>query len=228
MNKKNFKSRLYRQFSKVGKALANPCRLELLDLLAQGEKTVEALAKEIAQSIANTSHHLQVLREACLVEGRKEGLYVYYRLTDTKVYQLNLLIHSLAEQQIADVDRLIKIYFNFPDRLEPIKRQDLLEKIRSGTVLVLDVRPDNEYRFGHIPGAVSIPLDRLEKTLQELPNSREVIAYCRGRYCVMSHQAVELMRTKGISARRLEDGFPEWRAAGLPIEVAIEEQDYDL
>jgi rhodanese-related sulfurtransferase len=223
MSGRELKDRLYEQFSRIGKAVSSPRRLELLEILAQGERTVDALAKETALSVANTSHHLQALREARLVEARKEGLHVYYRLAEPDVYELARLIRTLAERRLAEVDRIVRTYLTTRDGLEPVGREDLLERARAGTVLVIDVRPPDEYRAGHIPGAVSVPVDELERRLLEFPPGKEIIAYCRGPYCVLAFRAVEILRARGLQARRLVDGLPEWRAAGLPIDVSTKE-----
>jgi rhodanese-related sulfurtransferase/DNA-binding transcriptional ArsR family regulator len=217
------KNRLFAQFSRIGKATASPRRLELLEILAQGERSVEALAREAALSVANASHHLQVLREARLVEARKKGLYVYYRLAEPEVYELARVIRGLAERRLAEVERIVRTYLTARDRLEPVRREDLLERARAGIVLVLDVRPPEEYRAGHIAGAVSVPVNDLERRIGELPEGKEVVAYCRGPYCVLAFRAVEILRARGFQARRLMDGFPEWRAAGLPIDTATKE-----
>jgi rhodanese-related sulfurtransferase len=221
MLKKNrtFKDRIYGQFSRIGKALASPKRLELLDLLSQAERTVESLARESSLSIANCSRHLQVLREARLVEARKEGLYVFYRLADETVGALWLGLRGLGEQRLTEVERIVKDYLHFPEDLEPISREELLERAREGRVVVLDVRPVEEYRAGHIPGAVSVPIDELKRRLGELPRDQEIIAYCRGPYCLFSIRALELLQRRGYKARRFQEGIPEWKAAGLPIAV---------
>jgi rhodanese-related sulfurtransferase/predicted transcriptional regulator len=216
---RRLKDRLYEQFARIGKAVASPRRLELLEILAQGERTVEALASETALSVANASHHLQALREARLVEARKEGLYVYYRLADPDVFELSRMIRVLAERRLAEVDRIVRTYLADRDQLEPIGRQELLERAQAGTALVLDVRPFDEYRAGHVPGALSVPVDQLERRLRELPPDKEIVAYCRGPYCVLAFRAVEILRARGRAARRLVEGFPEWRAAGLPVET---------
>ncbi len=216
---RRLKDRLYEQFARIGKAVASPRRLELLEILAQGERTVEALASETALSVANASHHLQALREARLVEARKDGLYVYYRLADPDVFELSRMIRVLAERRLAEVDRIVRTYLADRDQLEPIGRQELLERAQAGTVLVLDVRPFDEYRAGHVPGALSVPVDQLERRLRELPPDKEIVAYCRGPYCVLAFRAVEILRARGRAARRLVEGFPEWRAAGLPVET---------
>ena len=217
-----FKDQLYEQFARIGKALASPKRLELLDLLAQGDRAVESLAAEASLSVANCSRHLQVLREARLVETRKEGLYVFYRLADEAVGGFWLALRSLAERRLADIERIVRDYFEAPEELEPVGHDELLERVRHGAVTVLDVRPVEEYRAGHIPGAVSVPLEELERRLSDLPRDQEIIAYCRGPYCIFAVHAVELLRERGFTARRFEEGIPEWRLAGLP--VAVEEE----
>jgi len=223
MSRPRLKDRLYRQFARIGKAVASSRRLELLEILAQGERTVEKLARETDLSVANASHHLPVLREARLVEARKSGLYVFYRLADPTVYDLSQLIRQLAERHLAEVSRIVETYLTARDELEPVGREDLLERARTGAVLVLDVRPSEEYRAGHIPGAVSVPVEDLEDRISELPSGKELVAYCRGPYCVLAFRAVEILRARGLQARRLADGFPEWRAAGLPISVSTRE-----
>ena len=217
-----FKDQLYEQFARIGKALASPKRLELLDLLAQGERTVESLTREASLGLANCSQHLQVLREARLVEARKEGLYVFYCLADEAVGGLWLALRSLAEGRLADIQRVVRDYFEVPEALEPVGRRELLEWVREGHVTLLDVRPAEEYRAGHIPGAVSVPMEELERRLAELPTDQEIIAYCRGPYCVFAVHAVELLRERGFTARRFEEGVPEWRVAGLPVTVGQE------
>jgi rhodanese-related sulfurtransferase/DNA-binding transcriptional ArsR family regulator len=214
------KQRLYEELSRIGKALGSPKRLELLEILAQGERTVDALARATRLSLANTSHHLRTLREARLVEARKEGLFVHYRLVGPEVFDLFDDVRRLAEDHIAEVDRLLRTYFGPRDQLEPVDRVELLRRAKDGTVLVLDVRPPEEYRAGHIPGAVSMPVDELERRLAELPRGKEIVAYCRGPYCLMAYDAVAALRAGGRRARRLVEGFPEWRAAGLPVEVS--------
>jgi DNA-binding transcriptional ArsR family regulator len=213
-----FKAQLYEQFARMGKALASPQRLELLDLLAQGERTVEDLAEEAGLSIANASQHLRVLRQARLADARKEGLYVYYRLADPAVFELWRALRTLGERQLAEIDRLVAIYMRAPERLEPLSRDELRARLAADMVIVIDVRPATEYRQGHIAGALSIPITDLETRLAELPPTQEVIAYCRGPYCLFSDEAVSLLTAHGYRARRLAEGYPEWRAAGLPIE----------
>jgi rhodanese-related sulfurtransferase len=222
MRNENLKHRLYSELTRIAKALSSPTRLELIELLAQGERTVEALARAAAIPLANASHHLQVLRESRLVEARKEGLYVHYRLAGPDVFDLASMLRSVGEQRLAEVDRIVKTYLAARDELEPIGRQELLKRAEEGTAIVLDVRPTEEYRAGHIPGALSVPLERLEARLADLPRDKEIVAYCRGPYCVMSLEAVKLLRAHGRKARRLEEGFPEWRANGLPVAIVRE------
>jgi len=214
-----FKDKLFEQFARVGKALANPHRLEILDILAQGERTVEDLAREAGMSVANTSRHLQELRAARLVEVRREGLYGYYRLADERVFAAWRAIRDLGEARLAEIDRLVGSYLTYRDSLEAVCAEELLAKMREEGVEVLDVRPEDEYRAGHIPGARSVPVERMEAYLEEIPRDREVVAYCRGPYCVFSDEAVALLRSRGYRARRLREGLPDWRAAGLPVEI---------
>ena len=214
-----FKDKLFEQFARVGKALANPHRLEILDLLAQGERTVEDLAREAGMSVANTSRHLQELRAARLVEVRREGLYGYYRLADERVFAAWRAIRDLGEARLAEIDRLVGSYLTDRDSLEAVCAEELLAKMREEGVEVLDVRPEDEYRAGHIPGARSVPVERMEAYLEDIPRDREVVAYCRGPYCVFSDEAVALLRSRGYRARRLREGLPDWRAAGLPVEI---------
>jgi rhodanese-related sulfurtransferase/DNA-binding MarR family transcriptional regulator len=209
--------RLYVELSRIAKALSSPSRLQLVQILAQSERTVEALGRELGLSTANVSHHLQTLREARLVEARKDGLYVYYRLAGPDVFALMNQLRQVGERRLAEMDRLVKGYYRSRDTMEAVPRDELLRRAREGTAIVLDVRPEVEYRAGHIPGAMSVPLEQLASRLGELPRDREVVAYCRGPYCFMAFEAVRLLRARGRSARRLEDGFPEWEAAGLPV-----------
>jgi len=214
----NFKQDLFSQFARVGKALSNGNRLELLEFLAQGERSVDELTKVSGLTLGNVSQHLQNLRHAGLVTSRKEGLKVIYRLTGNEVIELLNALRAVAERRVADVERLINSYLTVKDDLEPVPREELLQRVRDGLVTVIDVRPPEEYAAGHVPGAVNIPLDKLESHLKELENAREVVAYCRGPYCVLAFDAVQRLRKKGLNARRLEDGFPEWKLAGLPVE----------
>jgi rhodanese-related sulfurtransferase/DNA-binding transcriptional ArsR family regulator len=213
-----YKDLLYKQFAIVGKAVSSHKRLEMLDLLSQGERTVDQLAKETDSSISSVSQHLQILKTARLVENRKEGLYVFYRLADEAVGEFWRSLRSLAVDRLAEVREAIRVNLDDKDELEQVSHQDLLERARRRDVVVLDVRPKVEFDAGHIPEALSIPLDELESRLGEIPNDREVVAYCRGPYCVMALAAVDTLRKRGYRARRMEDGFPEWRAEGLPTE----------
>ena len=209
--------RLYTELSRIAKALSSPSRLQLVQILAQSERTVEALGRELGLSTANVSHHLQALREARLVEARKEGLYVHYRLAGPDVFDLVNQLRQVGERRLAEMDRLVKGYFRSRDAMEAVPRDELLRRAREGTAIVLDVRPEDEYLAGHIPGAVSVPLDELATRLAELPRGKEVVAYCRGPYCFMAFEAVRILRARGRDARRLEDGYPEWKSAGLPV-----------
>jgi len=211
------KGLLYEQLARIGRALASPVRLEMVELLAQGERPVEGVARALGLPVANASHHLRALRAAHLVEARREGAMVRYRLSDPRVHVLLREIRGLAEDHLAEVERIVRAYYRARDALEPVRREELLERVRAGEVLVVDVRPPEEYRAGHIPGALSLPLEALERRLASLPRDREIVAYCRGPYCVMALEAVARLRERGLRARRLEDGFPEWRAAGLPV-----------
>jgi len=224
MPSKNPKHRLYTELTRVAKALSSPGRLELIELLAQGERTVEVLARGAGLSIANTSHHLQVLREARLVEAWKQGLYVHYRLAGPDVFNLFRTLRSVAERRLSEVDQILETYLRSRDALEPIGRRELLKRADEGTVVVLDVRPTEEYRAGHIPGAISMPFETLAARLSSLPRNKEIVAYCRGPYCVLSFDAVKALRVHGRKARRLEEGFPEWRAAGHPVATGLGER----
>jgi rhodanese-related sulfurtransferase/DNA-binding transcriptional ArsR family regulator len=215
---REFKDQLYGELGRIARAMDSPRRLELIDLLAQGERSVEELAAEAALSIANTSRHLQILRGARMVESRKQGLRVYYRLAEAEVFEVAGAVRALARKRLAEVDKLVNAYLDSRDQLEPIPREELLRRARDGRTVVVDVRPAQEYRAGHIAGAVSIPVGELEKRLKELPARKEIVAYCRGPFCVMAFEAVARLRNRGRHARRLVDGFPEWRAAGLPVE----------
>ncbi|HKH90180.1 MAG TPA: metalloregulator ArsR/SmtB family transcription factor [Gemmatimonadaceae bacterium] len=212
-----FKDPLYAQFARIGHAAASPKRIELLDLLAQGEKTVETLAEQAATPLKNTSAHLRVLREARLVETRREGTYVLYRLADDDVLRFLRSLQTLARQRLAEVEQVTQKYLTSRDALEPVTLDELRRLVRDGDVTVLDVRPREEYDAGHIPGALSVPVAELERRLGELPKRKEVIAYCRGPWCVYSVEAVEVLREHGFRARRADDGLPDWRAAGRSV-----------
>ena len=219
MTHRTFKDRLYGEFALLGKALGNPHRLELLDLLAQGERSVEELATEASLHLANASAHLQVLRRARLVEAQKQGGRTLYRLASPDVFALWRALRDLGSARLAEVDRLVRDYFTDRDMLAAVDSAELRGLLETG-VVVIDVRPELEYRQGHIAGARSIPLAELERRLVELPTDREIVAYCRGPYCVFADEAVRLLGQHGFRARRLTDGLPEWRAAGHPTEAA--------
>ena len=216
---REFKDRLFEQFARIGKALASPKRLEILDLLAQGERAVEEIARETAMPLANASQHLQVLKGARMVESRREGLYAYYRLADEAVFRTWQAVRALGETRLAEIDRVVETFLEDRDALEAVGAAALMERLGDGNVVVLDVRPEEEYRAGHIPGALSVPVDALEAALQALPKDKEIVAYCRGPYCVFSDEAVTLLRSRGYQARRLAEGLPDWRAKGLPVET---------
>jgi len=218
MSSTNFKHDLFAQFARVGKALGNGNRLELLEFLAQGERSVEQLSTVAGLTVANTSQHLQQLRHAGMVTSRKEGLKVYYSISGDDVINLLDALRAVAERHVTDVQHLVNTYLTVKDNLEPIPRAELLKRARDGLITVMDVRPPEEYAAGHIPGAVNIPLKDLEKRMKKLDKNQEIVAYCRGPHCVLAFDAVARLRKKGINARRLEDGYPEWRVAGLPVE----------
>ena len=214
-----FKDAIYEQFARIGKAVSSPKRLELLDLLCQGERTVEVLAKEAGMTVANASQHLQVLRTARLVETEKEGLYVMYRLADQTVCEFFHAMQVLAENRLAEVEQIKRRFLEGREGMQPVDREALLKLVREEAVTVLDVRPVEEYNAGHIHGALSIPFKELALHLSELPHDQEIVAYCRGPYCVLSIEAVELLRKKGFRAVRLEEGIQDLRAMGFPIAV---------
>jgi rhodanese-related sulfurtransferase len=214
-----FKDGLYAEFAVLGKALANPHRLELLDLLAQGERSVEELAREAALSLANASAHLQVLRRARLVEAEKRGLNVVYRLAAPEVFELWRTLRDIASVRLAEIDRLVENYFVEREEFDAVDKEELLRLMAEDAVIVIDVRPEIEYEQGHISSARSVPVENLKRRLAELPRDVEIVAYCRGPYCVYSDQAVRLLHQHGFRARRLREGFPEWWAAGYPVEV---------
>jgi len=219
MGSRAFKDSLYAEFAVLGKALANPHRLELLDLLAQGGRNVEELAGEAALSFANASAHLQVLRRARLVEAVKRGLNVIYRLAAPEAYQLWQTLRDVGSVRLAEVDKLVENYLTDRDTLDAVDKEELLRLLTEEAVTIIDVRPEVEYEQGHIPTARSVPVETLKQRLAKLPRDLEIVAYCRGPYCVFSDEAVRLLQEKGFRARRLSEGFPEWRAAGYPVEA---------
>jgi len=205
-------------FAEVAKALGHGRRLEVLELLAQGERSVEALAETAGLSIANASQHLRLMRQAGLLASRRDGKHIYYRLSEPSVLEMLAALRKVAENNLSEVRDLVRGYFHERDALEPVSRKELARRIKDGLVTVLDVRPENEFAAGHLPRAVNIPLRELTRRMRELPKRQEVVAYCRGPYCVLAFEAVAMLRKRGFQVRRLEDGYPEWRAAGLPVE----------
>lgn len=220
MSNRSPKRALYESFALVAKALAHGHRLELLEHVGQGERPVEALAAVAGLSLANTSQHLMQLRRAGLVVSRRDGKNVLYRLTDKSVLDLLASLRRVAETNVAEARQVITQYFHARDALDPISRTELVKRLREKSVTLLDVRPEDEFALGHLPGAINIPLKALERRLAQLPRNREIVSYCRGPYCVLSFEAVALLRERGFKIRRFEDGFPEWAAHGLPVEGA--------
>ena len=217
MSRTNPKLALFMEFAAVAKSLAHAHRLEILEQLAQGERSVEVVAARTGLSVANASQHLQQMRRGGIVAARREGKFVFYALADDAVLALMSALRRIAERNSAEVERVIRSYFNERDSMEPVSRDELLEKLHAGAVTVLDVRPADEFALGHLPGAMNVPLRELEARLAELDRAQEIVAYCRGPYCVLSYEAVAALRARGFRVRRLEDGLPEWRAAGLPV-----------
>jgi rhodanese-related sulfurtransferase len=215
----NPKREVFASLAQIGTALSSPTRIEFLELLAQAERSVEQLTALTGTKTANASQHLQKLRQAGLILGRKEGLYVYYRLAGDEIVGLLLALSRVGEAYVAEVHRILRLYFESKDEFEAVPAKEVLARARKGLITILDVRPAEEFAAGHLPDAVNIPVHELDKRMKELPKGREVIAYCRGPYCLMSFEAVEKLRKKGLSARRLENGLPEWRAGGLPVTV---------
>src|SRR5579859_7554046 len=218
--KRTFKRELFEQFSRIGKALASGTRIELLDLLSQTERTVEELAELTEMSVANVSQHLQVLRRAQMVEVRREGLYAFYRLGDESVFRLWQAIRAVGESRLAEIERVVGLFLKDRASLEPVTVKELASRFEDGGTIIIDVRPVEEFAAGHIPGALSIPLKELKRRLAELPRRQQIVAYCRGPYCVQSDEAVSLLKRSGFDARRLEVGLPDWRAKGLPVATA--------
>ena len=218
MSTQNVKRQLFEEFARIGTAISSPARLELLELLAQAERSVDALTGLTGLTVANTSQHLQALRRAGLIVARKQGQFVFYRLAGDEVVRLLVALQAVGEAHVAEVERLVRGYLDSRDTFEPVDSAELASRARKGLVTVLDVRPAKEFAAGHLPGAVNVPVGELTKRLKELSKSKEVVAYCRGPYCLMSFDAVELLRAKGYKARRLDGGLPQWRLAGLPVE----------
>jgi rhodanese-related sulfurtransferase/DNA-binding transcriptional ArsR family regulator len=212
------KQQLYLQFAEMAKALGHAHRLEILELLAQGERSVESLAERAGLMIGNASQHLRLMRQAGLLVSRREGKRILYRLSDPAVLDLTAALHRLGERNLGEVKSVLAGYFNQRDSMEPVSRKELSRRLRDGLVTVLDVRPPDEFAAGHLPNAVNIPLRDLTRRVGKLPKKQEVVAYCRGPYCVLAFEAVAMLRNRGFEARRLEDGYPQWEAAGLPVE----------
>jgi len=223
MKPNTFKSDLFTQFARVGKALSNPNRLELLEFLAQSSRSVESLANIAKLSIANTSQHLQQLRQSGLVTSRKEGLKVYYSLSGDDVITLLDSLREVAERHLSDVDKLVNTYLTAKDNLEPIPADELLKKVKDDLVTVLDVRPKEEFDAGHVQGAINIPIEELESQLADFDPGQEIVAYCRGPHCILAFDAVAQLRVNGFQARRLENGYPEWKVAGHPTDGTLED-----
>jgi rhodanese-related sulfurtransferase/DNA-binding transcriptional ArsR family regulator len=220
-----FKEGLYALYARIGKGLSNPHRLEILELLAQGERTVESLAGEIGLSTANASQHLQALKQASLVETRREGLFIHYSLADPAVFELSRAIRVVAERRLADLERLVREEFGERPDAEAVSFGELMARLRREDTVVLDTRPAREYAAGHIAGAISVPVDELKRRLHQLPKHKEYVAYCRGPYCVYADRAIEVLRKSGRRARRLAAGLPEWRAAGLPVRTDLQPEE---
>jgi rhodanese-related sulfurtransferase/DNA-binding transcriptional ArsR family regulator len=218
MSSESPKHAVFACFAEVAKALGHGRRLEILEILAQGERSVEALAETAGLSIANASQHLRLMRQAGLLVSRRDGKRILYRLSDPSVLDVTAALRRVAERNLAQVRELVSGYFHERDALEPVSRKELARRLKDGLVTVLDVRPEDEFAAGHLPRAINIPLRDLARRLRELPKEREIVAYCRGPYCVFAVEAVALLRKRGYSVRRLEDGYPEWKAAGLPVE----------
>jgi rhodanese-related sulfurtransferase/DNA-binding transcriptional ArsR family regulator len=213
------KREVFEQLARIGSALSSGVRLELLELLAQGERSVDQLSTLTGTTVANASQHLQKLKQAGLIVARKQGQFVFYRIAGDEVIGMLSALSKVGEAHVAEIERIVRMYFFSKDDFEPIPPAELLDRARRGLVTVLDVRPPEEFASGHVPGALNIPVEQLARKLRELPKGKEVIAYCRGPFCLMSFEAVQLLRKKGIKARRLQDGMPEWRTAGLPVET---------
>lgn len=222
MSDENFRTELFEQFARLGQAISSRPRVETIYVLSQGEKTVEQVARAVRVSVANASHHLKRLKEVRLVASRKQGQHVVYRLASPMVDSLWQCLQAIGEDRLLEVRELIDTYTSHRDELEAVTREDLLEKIARDEVVVIDVRPRDEYHAGHLPQAISIPPEELEARIAELPKDKEIVAYCRGPYCLISYDAVDALRTRGYKAFRMEDGFPEWKASKLPFETGAQ------
>jgi len=218
MTGREFKDVVFEQFAKIAHAFSSPKRLEIIDILAQGERDVDSLSRQVQMTIANTSRHLQTLKNARLVESRRAGVQIFYRLADAEVLKCFHRLQSLAEKRSVEIRETVRIFFDERDGMEPISKEELWKRVQDDEVIVLDVRPSEEYKKGHIIRALSIPLSQLQNRLDEIPKDREVVAYCRGAYCVLSAEAMEILRNAGFHAARLREGLPEWKEAGLPVE----------
>ncbi|AZO08460.1 MULTISPECIES: metalloregulator ArsR/SmtB family transcription factor [unclassified Mesorhizobium] len=220
MSIRNPKQALYEQFAIVAKALGHPLRLEMIEHLAQGARSVEALAAKLGQPIANISQHLQALRRAGIVTAERDGKFVHYSLSDDSVLSASASLRAIAERHLAEVDRIARGYFHARDEMRPVGRDELQALMRDGLVTLIDVRPPDEFALGHVSGAINVPLGEVKAWSAGVAMDREIVAYCRGPWCVMSFEAVSTLRSLGFAARRLEEGMPEWKAAGLPVETA--------
>lgn len=218
MTDREFKDLVFAQFAQITQAFAAPKRLEIIDILSQGERDVDSLSRQVSMSVANTSRHLQVLKHARLVDTRREGVRIFYRLSDDDISACWLRLQSLAEKRSAELRQIAQTYFSRRDNLEPVTHEELAQRVREKDVVVIDVRPTHEFHSGHIPGAISIPLAELKDRLDEIPRDHPVMAYCRGPYCVLSSRAIGLLTQAGFQAQRLKEGLPEWKFAGLPVE----------
>ena len=217
MKAREFKDLIFQQFANIATAFSSPKRLEIIDILEQGEKDVETLSRQISATFANTSRHLQILKNARLVESRRDGVRMYYRLADEKVFNCWKSLQSLAENRVAEIREVLRDFLGERNAMNAMSKEELWSRIESNDVIVLDVRPEEEFSSGHIPGAISIPLSELRERLNEIPHDREIVAYCRGPYCVLSPEAIKILLDEGYDASRLEEGLPEWREAGLPV-----------
>jgi len=218
MSRQNPKRAMFEHLAAVARSLGSPHRLELLELLAQTERSVEEVAVLSGLTIANASQHLQQLRRFGLLDARRDGKRVIYKLADPEVVVLLAALSRVTQRNVGAVEKVLNSYFRERDNLEPVSRKELLRRMRNGLVMLIDARPQEEFTAGHLPGAINLPLSELKRRLRELPQDQEIVAYCRGPYCVLSYEAVAELRKRGFKAFRLEDGYPEWKAAGLPVE----------